>query len=189
MAEKYLIQVDDSLFEGELERLVNNGGGSGNGVAGARVRFGADGEWRTAELQRVRAGLHVVMLDNRPVELYIERRGAGADVTIGRRTYHVQIGRGRRAASMAAAASDASDGLVRVRAPMTGSVIEVRTEPGAQVEAGDVLVVVESMKMNNELRAPAAGVVERLGASVDAQVQEGDELVAIRPPAEDGGSG
>ena len=186
MAEKYLIQVDDSLFEGELERLVTNGGG-GNGVAGARVRFGAEGEWRTAELQRVRAGLHVVMLDNRPVELYIERRGAGADVTIGRRTYHVQIGRGRRAASMAAA-SDAGDGLVRVRAPMTGAVIEVRTEPGAQVEAGDVLVVVESMKMNNELRAPAAGVVERLDASVDAQVQEGDELVAIRPPAEDGGS-
>ncbi len=181
MAEKYLIQVDDSLFEGEIERLNGVGGG-------ARVRLGDDGDWLSAELQHVRAGLHVVMLDNRPVELYIERRGSGADVTIGRRTYHVQIGRGRRAASMASASSDASDGLVRVRAPMTGAVLEVRTEPGAQVEAGDVLVVVESMKMNNELRAPAGGVVERLGASVDAQVREGDELVAIRPRAEPDGS-
>ena len=173
MAEKYLIQIDGLPFEAELERL--------NGSGEARVRLHADGEWQIAELQHVRAGLHVVMLDNRPVELYIERRGSGVDITIGRRTYRVQIGRGRRAASMAAAASAASDGIVRIRAPMTGSVIEVRTEPGAEVQAGDVLVVIESMKMNNELRAPAEGVVERVGARVDAQVQEGEELVAIRP--------
>lgn len=173
MAEKYLIQVDDQPIEAELERL--NGGGA------ARVRLHADGEWRFAEMQHVRAGLHVVMLDNHPVELYIERRGSAVDVTIGRRTYHIQIGRGRRAASMAAAAAAAGDGIVRINAPMTGNVLEVRTEPGAEVEAGDVLVVIESMKMNNELRAPAGGVVERVGAVVDEQVEEGAELVVIRP--------
>ena len=172
MAEKYLIQVDDQPLEAEMERL--NGGG------GARVRLHADGEWQFAELQHVRAGLHVVMLDNHPVELYIERRGSAVDVTIGRRTYHIQIGRGRRAARMAAAAA-ASDGIVRIRAPMTGAVLEVRTEPGAEVEAGDVLVVIESMKMNNELRAPAGGIVERVGVVADGQVQEGDEIVVIRP--------
>ena len=172
MAEKYLIQIDEQPFEAELDRV--------DGEGPSRVRLGADGEWRIADLQHVRAGLHVVMLDNRPVELYIERRGAGVDVTIGRRTYFVQIGRGRRAARMASDAA-ASDGLVRVLAPMTGSVLEVRTHPGARVEAGEVLVVIESMKMNNELRALAAGVVERVGADVDDQVQEGDELFAIRP--------
>lgn len=180
MAEKYLIQVDDRPFEAELERF--NGGG------GARVRLHPDGEWQMAELQHVRAGLHVVMLDNRPVELYIERSGSAVDVTIGRRTYHIQIGRGRRAASMAANAAAASDGLVRIRAPMTGAVLEVRAEPGDQVEAGDVLAVIESMKMNNELRAPAAGIVERVGATVDGQVEEGDEIVAIRPVETTNGS-
>ena len=180
MAEKYLIQVNDSLLEGEIEHS--------NGRGEARVRFDPDGEWQVAELQHVRAGLHVVMLDNRPVELYIERRGSAVDVTIGRRTYHIQIGRGRRAASMAAAASAASDGLVRINAPMTGNVIEVRTEPGAEVEVGDVLVVIESMKMNNELRAPASGVVERVGAVVDGQVEEGAEIVSIRPAENPNGS-
>ncbi len=180
MAENYLIQVEDSFFDGEIER--SNGGGL------ARVRLQGEGGWQAAELQHVRAGLHVLMIDNRPVELYIERRGAGADVTIGRRTYHVQIGRGRRAASMAAAATAATDGLVRIRAPMTGSVIELRTEVGAEVDAGEVLVVIESMKMNNELRAPAAGVVEHVGAVVEAQVQEGEELVVIRPPEAEGAS-
>ncbi len=180
MAEKYLVQVDERLFEAELERPA---GGAGE----ARVRLQPEDEWRIAELQHVRAGLHVVMLDNRPVELYLERRGNGVDVTIGRNTYHVQIGRGRRAASATRAAAT-SDGLVRVTAPMTGAVLEVRTEPGAEVQAGDVLVVIESMKMNNELRASVSGTVERVGARVDAQVQEGDELVALRPAEDASGS-
>ena len=49
-------------------------------------------------------------------------------------------------------------------------------------------VVIESMKMNNELRAPATGVVEAVGAVVDTQVEEGDELVAIRPPENPNGT-
>ena len=94
MAEKYLIQVNDSVSDSLLEGEIEHSNGRGE----ARVRLDPDGEWQMAELQHVRAGLHVVMLDNRPVELYIERRGSGVDVTIGRRTYHIQIGRGRRAA-------------------------------------------------------------------------------------------
>ncbi|MXW25901.1 MAG: biotin/lipoyl-binding protein [Dehalococcoidia bacterium] len=181
MAEKYLIQVNESLLEGEIEHS--------NGRGEARVRFGPDSEWQAADLHHVRAGLHVVMLDNRPVELYIERSGSGVDVTIGRRTYHIQIARGRRAATMAASIDAASDGFARIRAPMTGTVLEVRAAPGDEVEAGDVLVVIESMKMNNELRAPAAGVVERIDATVDAQVEEGQELVAIRAAEAKNGSG
>lgn len=178
MAEKYLVQVDDWPFEAELERPDGDGGA-------ARVRLRPDDEWRAVEIQHVRAGLHVVMIENHPLELYLERRGAGVDVTIGRHTYRVHIGRGRAAAARAAAAGD---GLVRVTAPMTGVVLEVRVEPGERVEAGDVLVVIESMKMNNELRAPAAGTVERVGARVDAQVREGEELAALRR-AEDANGG
>lgn len=175
MAEKYLVQVDDWPCEAELERPDGDGGL-------ARVRLHPDGEWRSVEMRHVRAGLHVVMIENHPLELYLERRGADVDVTIGRRTYRVRIGRGRAAAAMRAAA--AGDGLVRVTAPMTGVVLETRVEAGAHVEAGDVLVVIESMKMNNELRAPVAGTVERVGARVDAQVGEGDELAALRPATE-----
>ena len=40
---------------------------------------------------------------------------------------------------------------------MTGSIIEVRVQPGDRVEQGDVVLVIESMKMNNELRLPSAG--------------------------------
>ena len=176
MAEKHLIHVDEWAFEVEFERL-----GDGDGEGATRLRLDPEGAWRTVELHRVRAGLHVLMIDNRPLELYLERRRGGVDVTIGRRTYHVQIGRGRRATRAPSHAAADRDGLVRIAAPMTGSVLEVRTEHGAEVAQGDVLVVLESMKMNNELRSPVAGTVERLQLTVDAQVEEGAELVAIRP--------
>ena len=175
MAAKHLIQVDDQAFEAELES-------STDGASETRLRLGPEGEWRTVELQLVRAGLHVLMIDNRPLELYLEHRDGGVDVTIGRRRYHVQIGgRGRRRRATTARAAAGSDGLVRVAAPMTGVVLEVRTHDGAEVAQGDVLLVLESMKMNNELRAPLSGTIEQLEAVVDAQVEEGADLVAIRP--------
>ena len=66
---------------------------------------------------------------------------------------------------------DAGDG--RVVAPMPGRVVKVLVAPGARVEARQGVVVVEAMKMENELRAPKAGVVREVrvveGASVEAQ--------------------
>jgi biotin carboxyl carrier protein len=68
-------------------------------------------------------------------------------------------------------AAAASDG--RVVAPMPGRVVKVLVAPGAAVEARQGVVVVEAMKMENELRAPRAGVVREVrvaeGASVEAQ--------------------
>jgi len=62
---------------------------------------------------------------------------------------------------------------------MTGSIIEVRCRPGDQVAQGDVLLVIESMKMNNELRSPAAGVVEQVAVANGQRVKAGDLLVAL----------
>jgi hypothetical protein len=67
--------------------------------------------------------------------------------------------------------SDPGDG--RVVAPMPGRVVKVLVAPGARVEARQGVVVVEAMKMENELRAPMAGIVREVraveGASVEAQ--------------------
>ena len=70
-----------------------------------------------------------------------------------------------------AGASDAGDG--RVVAPMPGRVVKVLVAAGTRVEARQGVVVVEAMKMENELRAPRAGIVREVrvaeGASVEAQ--------------------
>jgi biotin carboxyl carrier protein len=62
---------------------------------------------------------------------------------------------------------------------MTGSIVEVRCAVGDRVAQGDVLLVIESMKMNNELRSPADGVVEQVAVTGGQRVNAGDLLVAI----------
>jgi biotin carboxyl carrier protein len=62
---------------------------------------------------------------------------------------------------------------------MTGSIVEVRCAPGDAVSAGDVLLVIESMKMNNELRSPAAGTIDATPVSAGQRVNAGDLLVAV----------
>lgn len=172
MAEKYLVRVAGEDFEIEIRRE--------NGIVEAR--FNTDEAWREVALQPVgETGLHVMMLENQPVELYLDRRRGGADVTIGRHQFQIDVERwqpdGKRRASKVAG----SDGLARVLAPMTGSVVEVRCAPGDEVAEGDVVILIESMKMNNELRSPVSGIVEAVPAKPGQRVQSGEVLVSIKP--------
>ena len=71
-----------------------------------------------------------------------------------------------------------------VRSPMTGRVVLVQVEPGSLVDKGDVLLVVEAMKMEHALRAPRAGVVVSIAAQVGQLVDGGVELVVLADPKE-----
>ena len=66
-----------------------------------------------------------------------------------------------------------------IKAPMPGTVIAVRVNEGEAVEAGQVLVVLEAMKMQNTVPAPAAGRVAKLMVEAGRQVQRGDTLVEL----------
>jgi biotin carboxyl carrier protein len=67
-----------------------------------------------------------------------------------------------------------------VKAPMPGLVVRVEVREGASVEAGEGLVVVEAMKMENELRATHKGVVERVHVKAGDRVEKGAELVTLK---------
>ena len=66
---------------------------------------------------------------------------------------------------------------------MTGRVIRVNVAPGDDVKEGDILLVVEAMKMENEIAAPVAGTVKVVSVAAGARVAEGDPLVVIEPAA------
>lgn len=71
------------------------------------------------------------------------------------------------------------------RAPMPGQIVDVLVEIGAQVDAGDKLLVLEAMKTQQPILAPFAGSIAKLPVEVGRQVAEGDLLVEVCPLEEE----
>jgi biotin carboxyl carrier protein len=76
-------------------------------------------------------------------------------------------------------ASSAHAGPLQVKAIIPGKVVAVSVKAGDAVTAGQQLLVVEAMKMQNELRAPRDGTIERVGVAVGVNIEIGDLLVVI----------
>ena len=70
-------------------------------------------------------------------------------------------------------------GATEIRAPMPGKVVRVQTETGEKVEKGAGVIVVEAMKMQNEMKSPRAGVVVSLNVKAGDTVNAGDVLAVI----------
>jgi len=71
-----------------------------------------------------------------------------------------------------------------VRAPLPGKITHVAVRPGDRVQAGDTLVVIEAMKMENEFKAAAAGAIAEVRVSVGQAVNPGDVMIVLRAAAE-----
>ena len=83
------------------------------------------------------------------------------------------------APAAAPAASAAPAGGTTVSAPMPGNILSVNVTAGQQVKEGDILVILEAMKMENEILAPCDGKVVSVSATKDSTVNTGDVLVVI----------
>ena len=102
-------------------------------------------------------------------------RGTARDIeAVDERTRHIR-------SLTAPSAAGAGGGVVK--APMPGMVVRVLVTEGESVVAGQGLVVLEAMKMENELKAPAAGVVRAVLATPGAAVEKGSVLIEIVPEA------
>lgn len=82
------------------------------------------------------------------------------------------------AAPKAAAAAPVADGT-QVQAPMPGNILDVKVSAGDTVAEGDVLMILEAMKMENDILAPAAGKVVSVQVAKGASVNSGDVLAVL----------
>ena len=83
------------------------------------------------------------------------------------------------AAAPKAAAPAGAAGAVSVKAPMPGNILDVKVAAGASVKAGDVLVILEAMKMENEIVASQDGTVASVNVHKGDTVNSGDVLVSM----------
>lgn len=171
MAKKYLIRHDDDSLSAELREEDGR----------FEIRTEGSDTWREVHLDRAGdSGLYLLMVNNRPVEIYLERRRGGATATIGRHAFDCDVGPWRPLVKATPRNGGAGPGVIRLTAPMTGSIVDVRCGVGETVQEGAVLVIIESMKMNNEVRAPEPGVVDSVNVAAGQRVSAGAALVVLR---------
>ena len=82
------------------------------------------------------------------------------------------------AAAPASAAGGAA-GSVEINAPMPGKILDVKLQPGASVSRGDVVLILEAMKMENEVVAPQDGTIASINVNVGDMVQPGAVLATM----------
>lgn len=125
-----------------------------------------------------RHGQVVCQLDGNSYALSVEGDGHRTRVTLAGHDYHLEIEDEReRAANLAARA--ASRGGGPVKAVMPGVVVELLVEPGAEVTEGQPLLILEAMKMQNEIGAPGPARVSAVHVNAGQAVAAGDPLVTL----------
>jgi len=124
-----------------------------------------------------------VYVNERPYQVQLTAAAAEgpAKVLVDAKEYEVEV-KGAAAVRRPAAGAPkrpTRGGAGAITSQMTGRIIRVDVEPGRQVKEGDVLLVIEAMKMENEVLAPAAGTVKEVAVAAGARVSEGDLLVIL----------
>ena len=147
---------------------------------GERFEVDMDGSRHAVELVPVAPGLaSLLCADGRSYSLASQKVAAGLwRVSLGDREFevHLRDPLEREVADHAAAHA----GPQEVRAPIPGKVVSIAVHTGQEVVAGQALLILEAMKMENQLCAEAAGTVDAILVSSGATVEGGQVLVVLR---------
>jgi len=166
---RYLVDVDGERVEVRLD-------GDGVAVGGEHARAHlADVEGTTVRLVTIGGVQHRVVVRRG------DARGRYALWIDGWRFEVEALDERARAIQDLAAATAQSAGPLPVTAPMPGLIVRVAVAVGDRVRSGQGVVVMEAMKMENELRAPADGVVRAVRAEAGTAVEKGTVLVEFEP--------
>jgi biotin carboxyl carrier protein len=145
-----------------------------------RWRIVIDGQERLVDARLVRPGTWSILVDGRSYVIDLDPRRSGTAVTVGltEAVAQVEDARRRRLARAAPRGGVASRGE-ELRAPIAGKVVKLLCAEGDEVAAGQGVIVLEAMKMENELVAERGGKVEKIHKQAGQPVDTGDLLVTL----------
>ncbi|MEL6149309.1 MAG: biotin/lipoyl-containing protein [Chloroflexota bacterium] len=140
-----------------------------------------DGKRRTVDFLSLGETLYSVIAETDSHEVLVGDQDApNYEVQMHGRLYNVRVMDERSLLLSNRRGGDFTDsGEVVIKAPMPGLIVDVPVTEGETVEKGQTVVILESMKMQNELKAPREGTVQRIGASAGESVEQNKILITI----------
>jgi biotin carboxyl carrier protein len=161
----YEIQVDGKNYRLELKRVDG------------RWESRLDGRDIPLDAMLARRDVLSIIIGGKAYEIKRERTATEMHLWVGPRRYDVHLRDPRSLRGRASA--DDGKGPRKLIAPMPGKVVRVLLKEQSQVEAGQGVVVVEAMKMQNEIKSPKNGIVRKIVAAEGAAVNAGDVLAVV----------
>jgi biotin carboxyl carrier protein len=139
-----------------------------------------DGEEQAVQLGTVHGALRSLVLGDRRVELLAALTDDDVRLAMGGLEYQAEVLDEAHARLASVAGSRVASHVRReLKAPMPGLLVNVLCQPGDTIEAGQALVVLQAMKMENELSLPRGGTVTSVPAQAGETVEQGQVLVVV----------
>lgn len=165
---KYFVGIDGEDLEVRLEER--------EGTLYAMM----NGREIAIDFRRVSGGASwSLIIEDRSFPISFDPRPDGLAVTVGSEAYLVHVEDERTRAVRSVSKGKGRDHQKVILSLMPGIVRDIRVAPGDEVEAGQPLIILEAMKMENEIRAALAGVVKTVHVSMETTVNKGDPLVTL----------
>ena len=164
---KYVTIINERRFEIEVD---NDG------------RVMIDGEERDVDFLNLGGSLYSLITENKSFEAVIDDDEGRIDVMMRGRLFEAQV-LDERAMLLMQRRGGMVDSSGEVHAPMPGLIVDVTVEEGDAVAKGQTVIILESMKMQNELKSPIDGIARAIHAVAGQAVDKNDLLVEIKGPA------
>ena len=164
---KYIATIDDKQYEIEIND---------------DDRITIDGELVELDFKSMSKGqpIYSLILNGKSYEAMIELTDEGWQVMLRGQMYMIDVEDERqRRLRMATGDTSTQSGELKLKAPMPGLIVDVPVEAGQEVEKGDNLVILESMKMQNEIKSPRDGKVARVNIKAGDSVNQNQVLLIL----------
>lgn len=164
---KLAIEIDGKALEAEFT--------SNHGLA----QLTSDGRTHEAQVSEPEPGLYVVIINDRVYRCELERTASGGAEVIVNGQRRSAVVRDKKRMRSRVGAGEGAGGRATLTAPMPGKVVRILSRAGDQVDANQGLLIVEAMKMQNEVQSPKAGKLVELRVAEGQTVNAGEILAVI----------
>jgi biotin carboxyl carrier protein len=162
----YEVTVAGKSYRVELERQ------------GAGWKCKLDGRELPLDVTPAQNGVLSLLMDGKSYEVKQEVTGAETNIVVGNERFSVALS-DPRSLRARRRAGGAEQGIKKIVAPMPGKIVRLLAAEGSAVQLGQSVIVIEAMKMQNELKAPKNGVLKKINVREGAAVEAGQALAEV----------